>query len=172
MTQENDPQNELEYRSLTFWERLRTQVFLFFIGLYRRMTVGVRAVLLRGSDQNQQVFLIKHTYLPGWQFPGGGVEPGETMFEAMAREAEEETGLRVSHRVQFLGVYLNAGASKRDHVGVFVCYEPQRVSEFKTDFEIADGQWFDLNALPEDITRGTRLRLQEITQGLPPAQRW
>ena len=43
------------------------------------MTLGVRGLVI---DKGQRVFLVTHTYVPGWQLPGGGVEPGETMAEA------------------------------------------------------------------------------------------
>jgi 8-oxo-dGTP pyrophosphatase MutT (NUDIX family) len=56
------------------WQRMLSRFYLTVIGIKRRMTLGVRVVLLDGN----RVFLIRHTYLPGWQFPGGGVEPGET----------------------------------------------------------------------------------------------
>ena len=42
----------------------------------RGLTVGVRAVVIDGEGR---VFLIKHSYVPGWQLPGGGVEIGETL---------------------------------------------------------------------------------------------
>ncbi|MEM7463993.1 MAG: NUDIX domain-containing protein, partial [Pseudomonadota bacterium] len=39
------------------------------------LSVGVRALI---EDDAGRILLIKHTYVPGWHFPGGGVEPGET----------------------------------------------------------------------------------------------
>ena len=58
----------------------------------RGMTLGVRGVVL---DQQNQVFLIRHTYVPGWHLPGGGIDPGEQPADALARELHEETGLEL-----------------------------------------------------------------------------
>lgn len=34
---------------------------------FRRMTLGVRAMIL---DEENRVFLVKHSYVYGWQMPG------------------------------------------------------------------------------------------------------
>jgi 8-oxo-dGTP diphosphatase len=39
------------------------------------------------------LLLVKSSYRPEWNFPGGGVEPGETPDAAARREMEEEIGL-------------------------------------------------------------------------------
>lgn len=47
--------------------RLLHFVFLFTRGA----TLGVRAACYDGTGR---IFLVRHTYLPGWYLPGGGVE--------------------------------------------------------------------------------------------------
>ena len=59
-----------------------------------RPVVGVGAVVLDGD----RVLLIKRGHAPlkgQWSLPGGGVEIGETLEQAIAREVLEETGLTV-----------------------------------------------------------------------------
>ncbi|MBD0691205.1 NUDIX domain-containing protein [Streptomyces sp. CBMA123] len=49
------------------------------------------SVLLTGEDG--KVLLLKASYRDQWQFPGGGMDPGEGPAECAARELREETGL-------------------------------------------------------------------------------
>lgn len=59
-----------------------------------RPVVGVGAVVLDGD----RVLLIKRGHAPlkgQWSLPGGGVEIGETLEQAVAREVLEETGVTI-----------------------------------------------------------------------------
>jgi ADP-ribose pyrophosphatase YjhB (NUDIX family) len=59
-----------------------------------RPIVGVGAVVLHGA----RIVLIRRRYEPlkgEWSLPGGGVEVGETLAAAVAREMAEETGFEV-----------------------------------------------------------------------------
>ena len=141
------------------WQRLLSRFYLTIIGIKRRMTLGVRVVLLDGN----RVFLIRHTYLPGWQFPGGGVEPGETAEESAAREVQEETGFTVTGPMELFGLYHNVNpATNRDHVAVYICRDFTAAPTFQRSREIAAGQWFDVDDLPNDVSPATRARLSEI----------
>ncbi len=154
---------------LTGWQRFRTRLHLFLVGVRKRMTVGCRAVLLDG----RRVLLVRHTYLPGWHFPGGGVEPGETAERAAARETLEETGYAIDGRGTLHGLFLNRIAGgNRDHVAVYVWREFRSQLEFAPNLEIAECKWFDVDALPADVGAGTARRVREIYYREPVASEW
>ncbi|WP_097235828.1 NUDIX domain-containing protein [Streptomyces sp. 1331.2] len=44
-------------------------------------------------DEDDRVLLVKPTYKPGWEIPGGYLHAGETPSEGAAREVKEELGI-------------------------------------------------------------------------------
>src|SRR5205085_8329085 len=46
-------------------------------------------------DEQDRFLLVDPTYKPGWEFPGGVVEPGEAPARAGIREVAEETGIQL-----------------------------------------------------------------------------
>ena len=150
-TQESD-------QDVTGWKRVRAKILLYLVSMFRRMTLGARGVLVDGS----RVLLIRHTYVKGWQFPGGGVDPGETFYSTMEREVLEETGYRVLTPYDMHGVFLNRQISRRDHVALFVVRRFERVRQFEPNREICEVRWFDVHDLPRDMSRSARDRIGEL----------
>jgi 8-oxo-dGTP pyrophosphatase MutT (NUDIX family) len=122
----------------------------------RGVTLGVRGLVI---DKDQRIFLVTHTYAPGWQLPGGGVEPGETMAEALARELVEEGNIENLEAPVLHGLFFNSRVSQRDHVALFIVrsFRQQRVPV--PNREIAAHGFFSFDALPENTTPGTRARI-------------
>ncbi|CAX25910.1 NUDIX superfamily hydrolase [Methylorubrum extorquens DM4] len=147
--------------------RLSLRVALFTRG----MTLGVRGVAIDGQGR---VCLVRHTYVGGWHLPGGGIDPGESGPAAMAREFREEAEIVVSPDapLQLHGFFLNPGAQRRDHIAVYVVPAFTVTGPKRPDREIAEAGFFPLDALPADTTRATRVRLDEIRGGQPPAELW
>jgi 8-oxo-dGTP pyrophosphatase MutT (NUDIX family) len=135
----------------------------------RGMTLGVRGVVL---DNAGQVFLVRHTYTPGWHFPGGGVEVGETSLSALSRELAEEARVEITGAPILHGIFLNRAASRRDHVLTYLVRDFRVLERKRPDGEIAQAGFFALDRLPDGTTRATRARLDEILSGRPPPPVW
>jgi ADP-ribose pyrophosphatase YjhB (NUDIX family) len=152
------------------YARLRGKLFHLYFRLKRPMTLGVRAVVC--DETERSVFLIRHTYVPGWQLPGGGVETGQTLTEALAQELREEGNIELTGNAQLFSVYFNQRMSRRDHVALYVCTSFRQTSPKLPDHEIAGSGFFPLDQLPEGTTRATRERLAEVFGGAPINDIW
>ena len=137
--------------------------------LLHPLTIGVRAVVL---DEQDRVFLVKHSYVPGWHLPGGGVEPGETVRDALARELREEGNLELTGEADLHGIFFNRAVSRRDHVAVFILRRFRILGPRRPDWEIVDTGFFDLNHLPDDLARGSAARIKEVCESAVPSDDW
>lgn len=155
--------------SRPFAQRLLTRLLHVYFRFARGMTFGVRAVVL---NERGEVFLIRHTYVPGWHFPGGGVEVGETAELSLERELSEEAGIAATARPILHGLFFNRRISRRDHVAVYVLRQFRVEHVKQPDREIAEAGFFPLDNLPEGTTSATRRRLAEIMSEQPPATEW
>jgi ADP-ribose pyrophosphatase YjhB (NUDIX family) len=150
-------------------ERLKLRVAHLSFLLTRPLTLGVRAVVI---DKADRVLLVRHGYVSGWHFPGGGVEAGESCMEALARELKEETCVALDGPPELHGLFFNARLSRRDHVAVYVIRAFSLLGERAPDREIQEVRFFPRSALPEGTTRGTRTRLEEIFASAPLSGAW
>jgi 8-oxo-dGTP pyrophosphatase MutT (NUDIX family) len=149
--------------------RAAQKVFLFGARVTRGMTLGVRVVAL---DREGRIFLVRHTYIKGWYLPGGGVDPGETLDQAMRRELQEEGNVVAEGEATLIGVYLNRRASPRDHVAMYLVRDVTQRAPKPPDREIAESGFFALDALPADVSAATRRRIREALEGVLPSQEW
>jgi 8-oxo-dGTP pyrophosphatase MutT (NUDIX family) len=145
------------------------QLFHLYWRFARGMTLGVRAVVLDGEGK---VFLVKHSYVAGWHLPGGGVEPGETLIDALIRELREEGNLEPTAPPVLHGMFFNDSLSPRNHVAVYVVRDFRELGAPVPDFEIIAHGFFALDQLPDDTTAATRARIIEIVGGAPVTERW
>jgi len=112
--------------------------------------VGVGAVIV----QNHRVLLIRRGQPPllgEWSLPGGVLECGETLREAVVREAREETGL-VVETDEMLGVYERVirgdeGRARYHYVLIDFLCRPIG-GELKAGSDAAEVRWFTREELP------------------------
>jgi ADP-ribose pyrophosphatase YjhB (NUDIX family) len=137
--------------------------------LSRGLTLGAQAAVIDAQDR---ILLIRHTYQPGWHFPGGGVERMETAEAALTRELEEEAGVTLTGEPELFGIYANFRSFPNDHIALFIVRSWVRARVPAPNFEIAEQGLFPRDALPVDISPGTARRLDEIFGGVPRNPMW
>ncbi len=149
--------------------RMAQWLFLLGARFTRGMTLGVRGMVI---DQENRIFLVRHSYVRGWHMPGGGVEPGESLEEALAKELREEGNLEIRSEPVLIGIYLNQAASRRDHVAVFLIRDFAQTAPHVPDREIVETGFFPLDALPSETTQATRRRILEALSGEKRSPFW
>ena len=117
---------------------------------------AVEILLMQRSDNGQ------------WGLPGGHVEPGESVADAIAREVQEETGWRIAID-GLVGVYsdparqvIDYGDGNRVH-SVNLCFAAQALvpGEPTTPEETLAQGFFATNALPEPFVPIHEIRVAD-----------
>jgi len=87
--------------------------------------------------------MVRHSYMPGWHFPGGGLRRGETPEEGILRELREEIGLtrwgeimRLESHAMALPLFVFTQVEYRFRPSL----EIDRVAEFGFDAPMRPGQ--------------------------------
>ncbi len=87
-----------------------------------------------------------------WQFPGGHLEPFETVEHCAEREVREETGLELT--VTHLGPFTNDifESERRHYITLFVVADaPTGDPVVREPQKCAEWQWFSWEALPSPL---------------------
>ncbi|MCD4706894.1 MAG: NUDIX domain-containing protein [Candidatus Sabulitectum sp.] len=114
-------------------------------------TIGAFAII---CNQEDQVLLSHRTDHDVWNMPGGGVESGESPWDAVVREVLEETGLAVEVK-RLIGIY--AKTDQNDIVFSFECSVIE--GNLVTTDESDENAYFKVDELPENLLTKQRERI-------------
>jgi ADP-ribose pyrophosphatase YjhB (NUDIX family) len=135
--------------------------------------LSVSAVVRREAGAGR-LLLMQRSDNGLWGLPGGYVEPGESVRDAVVREVGEETGARISVG-RLVGVYSDPshqviaypdGARVQ---AVNLCFEAIEVGRGgpTTPEETLDAGYFGFEALPEAMVPIHTMRIEDARQGSP-----
>ncbi len=133
------------------------------------MTLGAQGIVI---DDRDHVLLVRHGHRPGWHLPGGGVERGETIAEALLRELHEEVGVEPSKPPVLHGVFTNFTRFAGDHIAVFIVRHWHQPSIPQPNMEIAEQKFVAFDDLPKELVAGARNRLDEVFEGVAVSSTW
>lgn len=131
-----------------------------FSGGSAQFRVAVSALIFDG----ERILLALRRDIQWWNLPGGGMEIGETVDEALCREVREETGLEIGVG-QLVGVY--SKPQKQEVVLTFRC-NVKNGTPIATE-ESLECQYFDLTDLPANILPKHRQRIEDALLNQPTA---
>lgn len=137
--------------------------------LSRGLTLGAQGAVV---DAEGRFLLIRHTYRPGWHFPGGGVEKSETVATALERELGEEAGVLLDGVPELFGLYANFKYFPGDHIALFVVRGWRQPVAPRPNREIAEHGFFHPDQVPEATHAATRARIDEILGTVPRSATW
>jgi ADP-ribose pyrophosphatase YjhB (NUDIX family) len=154
--------------SLFSWaSALALRLMLGLRALVAPMVVGATAIV---EDEAGRVLVVRHSYLPGWHFPGGGVGAGEAPAAAVLRELKEEVGLLRCAPPELVGVFTRRIGWVTNHIVLYRVRQAQIA--FTPNLEIREAVFIDAAAPPPGTTAGTRRRLAELRGQAVQDLRW
>lgn len=132
--------------------------------------VGVGAVIL---DENGAVFLAlrgreARNERHKWEFPGGSVEFGETLEQALVREIREEYDMTVAVQ-QLLDVVDHIIPMEKQHwvSPTFLCRLTGGAPKIMEPHKCERIGWFGMNEIPEaDLTSASKKSLESLKRFL------
>lgn len=132
--------------------------------------VGVGAIIF---DAESRVFLAKRGSLAQnernrWEFPGGGVEFGETLEHALVREIAEEYGCVIEVQ-ELLGVVDHLIPDEGQHwvSPMFICRVKSGTPHIREPHKCEEIGWFFLDEIPDEtLTIASRKGLESLKKKL------
>lgn len=148
--------------------RIFSHILLLRYALFSGKVLSVRAICTRdGKD----VYLVRHSYTPGWHLPGGGIDNGMSSEEALLAELREEGHLVPLDRPVLRQIYLKSDRLSREHV-VFYTVSVAQETDFTGTLEIVESRFFGLDSLPADLDPAAHRRITEWATGAFSARDW
>jgi 8-oxo-dGTP diphosphatase len=96
------------------------------------------------DEKTEKVLMVNNRH-SSWSLPGGAVEKGETLEQAVIRETKEETGLIIE--VDKVIAVNEAFFTKHEHHGVMITFFTKIISgevTIKDKNEIVETKWMDI----------------------------
>lgn len=114
-------------------------------------------------DEHGNVMLVKPTYKPGWEIPGGGVEQNESPKQCCTREIQEELGLERKIG-ELLVVDYNRETEEKTESLMFIfdggILTPSEIESIQLGHaELSEFRFFTIETLPSDMVNTLRNRV-------------
>jgi 8-oxo-dGTP diphosphatase len=101
--------------------------------------------------EDNKILLIKRKNEPfkgKWALPGGFIEYGEKVEDAVVREVFEETCIKTTIK-DLIGIYSDPNRDPRGHIITVVYLLNMKGGVLKAEDDAADAKFFNINDLPE-----------------------